>query len=346
MGKRLPPSRPDLRPPEAPRERTAAEIVTPELVRKVRIGLVAAGVTALLLMFALPRYEPPAAVLSDPNEAFVDKAAIVSPKFAREWAGALLNDDRVQIAIYTDRKLPEGDLSTWAIRTASEWKIGAAKDDTGVVLFVFTEPRLARIDVGYGLEDKLTDARVRQLLETHLAPAFAAGDFERGIDALIFAIRKEIGGYDADSIHARAAAARERNRVPWTTEVVVAISRIPRVTVAIGQRFLQEGPIERLVMMVFIGVGLVVLGIGLTMLASTLWTLARLPAALRAPRADGMTTAKFAGGVAFQVAMGLATAFFCLSLVTMVLLASESFFTRQGRFSGAGAVVVWPQAPR
>ena len=103
---------------------------------------------------------------------------------------------------------------TWAIQTATDWKIGTSKNDTGLVLFVFTEPRLARIDVGYGLEDRLTDARVRQLLEAHLAPAFARGQYERGFDALIIALRHELGGDDAESIHARAAEERKASDVP------------------------------------------------------------------------------------------------------------------------------------
>ena len=329
--------------PKAPekRERTAAEIVTPSFVRKVRIGLVAAAVIALLLMFAVPRVEPPPAALSDPNEAFVDKVGLVSPAFAREWAGALLNDDRAQIAIYVDRKPPEGELSAWAIQTASDWKIGAAKNDTGVVLFIFTEPRMARIDVGYGLEEKLTDARVRQLLETHLAPPFAAGEYEKGIDAIVFAIRKEIGGYDADSIHARAAEARARDKMSWTTEMVTAVTRIPRVTVAIGERFLEEGPFERLAMLVFIGVALTVLAVGLSAGFSTLWILVTLPATLRAPPPDTAPAPRLVA-IAFQVGSGFVIAFFCLSLVAMVLLVSESYFTRQGRFSGAGSMIVWP----
>lgn len=335
---------PAPKPPEQ-RERTAAEIVTPELVRKVRIGLAVFGAAVLLLMFAVPRVSPPPASLSDPNQAFVDKVGIVSPAFAREWAGALLNDDRAEIAIYVDRKPPEGELSAWAIQTASDWKIGAAKNDTGVVLFVFTEPRLARIDVGYGLESRLTDARVRQLLEAHLAPAFAAGEYERGIDAIVFAIRKEIGGDDADSIHARAAEARKRKDVPWSTEIVTAVSRVPRVTVAIGKRFLEEGPFERLVIIVFVSVGLVVLGFGVSAGVNTLWRLSTIPAALRARRSGEANGPKL-GAIAFETASGLFICFVCVSLVTMVLLVSESFFTRQGRFSGAGAVIVWPEASR
>jgi len=46
------------------------------------------------------------------------------------------------------------------------------------------EPRLARIDVGYGFEDRLADARTRQILETHRVHAFARSEYERGVGAL------------------------------------------------------------------------------------------------------------------------------------------------------------------
>jgi hypothetical protein len=91
------------------------------------------GIVILLLIFAVPRAQPPPATLANPNEAFVDRAGIVSPAFAREWAGALLNDDRAEIVIYVDRKPPEGDLASWAIQTATDWKVGASKNDTGLV---------------------------------------------------------------------------------------------------------------------------------------------------------------------------------------------------------------------
>ena len=130
------------------RDRTSAEMVTPQVVRNVRIGAIALVIVVLLLIFAITRAQPPPASLANPNEAFVDRAGIVSPAFARQWAGALLNDDRAEIVIYVDRKLPEGDLASWAIQTATEWKVGASKNDTGLVLFVFVDPRIARLDVG------------------------------------------------------------------------------------------------------------------------------------------------------------------------------------------------------
>jgi uncharacterized membrane protein YgcG len=314
--------------------------VSPRAVRNVRIGLAAFAIVALLLIFAVPRATPPPATLANPNEAFVDRVGIVSPKFAREWAGALLNDDRAEIVIYVDRKVPEGDLASWAIQTASDWQIGASKNDTGLVLFVFTEPRVARLDVGYGLEGVITDARARQLLEAHLAPAFAAGQYERGFDALIFAIRKEIGGDDADSIHARAAEARKRADVPWLVQLGTAIKRIPRVGIAIVRAFLEGHAAERFVIFVMASVGLAIAAVGVAMLGTALWQVVTIPAWIRAHPGDKVAIA----AVAFQIGMRVAVFFICLSLVALVMLAADSLFTRQGRFSGAGAAIVWPQA--
>jgi hypothetical protein len=50
--------------------------------------------------------------------------------------------------------------------------------------------------------------------------------------------------------------------------------------------------------------------------------------------------------VVTELAMGPALFFICLSMVAIVLLAAQSLFTREGRFSGAGSMIVWPQAAR
>jgi uncharacterized membrane protein YgcG len=321
-------------PPDAKAE------ISPRMVAIARGSLLALVVAVLLLVFAVPRWEPPPATLADPDEAFIDRAGLVSPDFARQWAGGLLNDDRAQIVIYVDRKPPEGELAEWAIRTATEWKIGAAREDTGLVLFVFTEPRLARIDVGYGLEARLTDARVRQLLETHLAPAFAQREYEKGFDALLFAIREEIGGNDAASIHARAAAARERDDVPWFAQAIPALQRTPRVVAAVFREYMESDASPRLAILVASGVVLAIVAFGVAVAGNTLWRLATLPAAIRVRKASGGPAA--IGVSVFEIVMGAGMFLVCLTLVMFVLLAADSLFTRKGTFSGAGAAIVWP----
>ena len=316
-------------------------IVSDRTVRIVRWSLFAFVVIVLALVFAVPRVPPPPPSLAQPEQAFVDRPGIVKPAFAREWAGALLNDDRAQIVVYVHRNLPEGNLAAWATQTATDWKIGTARNDTGVAIFVLTELRLARIEVGYGLEGVIPDARARQLLEAHVAPAFARGEYERGFDALIFAIRKEIGGDDADSIHRRAAEERKA-QVPWYKEIGTAFARSPRLVSATIQNFREGGAGSRFVILVFVGVGLTIVLVGLTAGANTLWTVATLPAKLRQTKAGGKTVSVPA--VLFQVGMGCFGFIICLVLTSLVLLAAEGMLTRKGSFSGAGAAIVWPVA--
>ena len=325
-----------------PATATSTATGSPRQARIIRWTLLAFGAAILLLVFAVPRTPPPPPSLASPDQAFVDRVGIVSPQFAREWAGGLLNDDRAQIVVYVDRKPPEGDLSAWAIQTASDWKVGAAKDDTGVVVFVFTEPRIARIDVGYGLEDRLTDARVRQLLETHLRPAFARGEYERGFDALIFAIRKELGGDDAESIHARAAAARKRDDIPWFSRTGTALARMPRVMRNTVDTFREEAAPTRIAIAVASSVFLAIFGLGVFVAANTVWRVFTLRSTIRGRQASGTGVAIAAS--LFEIVMGIVVFVICLTLVMLVMLAADSFFTRTGSFSGAGSAVIWPAA--
>jgi len=315
-------------------------------VRIVRWSLATFAAVILLLIFAVPRKPLPPPSLAQPTQAFVDRVGIVSPKFASEWAGALLNDERAEIVVYVDRKPPEGDLAAWASQAATDWKIGAGKNHTGLVVFVFTEPRIARIDVGYGLESVFTDARARQLLEWHLAPAFAQGQYESGFDALITALRKEMGNDDAEAIHARAAEGRRSQR-PWFSRIGEAFARTPRVVTVTTQSYLEGGAGTRFGILVFVCVGFVIAAAGIAFAVNTAWRVATIPAKLRASRGrEGSSMASlFENLKILEIVIGIPMFLVCLSLLMIVLLSAEGFLTRQGKFSGGGATIVWP-APR
>ncbi len=72
------------------------------------------------------------------------------------------------------------DLST---RLLEKWGLGRKDVNNGVLLLVAMADRRARIEVGYGLEDRLTDALSRRILEDELFPAFRSRDYAGGIQA-------------------------------------------------------------------------------------------------------------------------------------------------------------------
>jgi uncharacterized protein len=61
------------------------------------------------------------------------------------------------------------------------WGIGQRGKDNGVILLVAPSEKQVRIEVGYGLDAFLTDARAREIVDADLLPGFRDGDPERAI---------------------------------------------------------------------------------------------------------------------------------------------------------------------
>ncbi|HYR29385.1 MAG TPA: TPM domain-containing protein [Thermoanaerobaculia bacterium] len=82
-----------------------------------------------------------------------------------------------QILVYVGRRVPAGttleEMGPEAIRA---WGVGDKDNDNGAILFLFVDDRKSRIEVGYGLEGTLTDARSKQILVT-LRYSLQNGDF-------------------------------------------------------------------------------------------------------------------------------------------------------------------------
>lgn len=108
-------------------------------------------------------------------------------------------DTSNQILVWVDRRLPENFvLEDFTVRSFQKWKVGQADKDNGAVLFVFTDDRKVRIEVGYGLEGPLPDAIANRILDEEVLPRFRGGDYpagiEAGIDAMIAATKGEYKG--------------------------------------------------------------------------------------------------------------------------------------------------------
>ncbi|GAB6094546.1 hypothetical protein JCM14469_07980 [Desulfatiferula olefinivorans] len=108
---------------------------------------------------------------------------------------ALEQSDSTQIVVLTVDSLDGEPIETFAIRVAEAWKIGQADTDNGAMLIVSKSDRKLRIEVGYGLEGRLTDLVSGQIIRNIVVPSFKQGDFDRGISdgvsAMIAAVRGE-----------------------------------------------------------------------------------------------------------------------------------------------------------
>ena len=79
-------------------------------------------------------------------------------------------------------KTIDGDQSIEEFATALEdkWKVGAKGTDRGVLMLFVMTPRRGRIEVGYGLEGILNDAKVGDIGRS-MVPAATQGDYNTAI---------------------------------------------------------------------------------------------------------------------------------------------------------------------
>lgn len=63
----------------------------------------------------------------------------------------------------------------------NSWGIGKQGEDNGVLFLVSKGDRRTEIEVGYGLEGMLPDAKVGEILRSRVTPEFKQGNFDTGI---------------------------------------------------------------------------------------------------------------------------------------------------------------------
>ena len=102
--------------------------------------------------------------LSKPTGYVSDFAGVLSPAVQQQVESLCTAVDRqthAQIAVVTIKTL-DGDQSIeeFATQLEEKWGVGAKGTDRGVLMLLVMTPRRGRIEVGYGLEGILNDAKV------------------------------------------------------------------------------------------------------------------------------------------------------------------------------------------
>ncbi len=123
--------------------------------------------------------------LPPPPAAYVhDGAGLLSPQGSQRLSVLLSNLDRqagIQLVLATFPSLQGEVLEDVTMRLAEGWHVGRKQTDSGLLLAVFVQDKKMRIEVGYGLEDKVTDAKAQQVINQILAPAFKLGQYDEGL---------------------------------------------------------------------------------------------------------------------------------------------------------------------
>ena len=86
-----------------------------------------------------------------------------------------------EISVVTVSNLGGLSVEEFANRLFNRWGIGKTNRNNGVLLLAAIDDRKMRIEVGDGLEAKLSDARAGYIIRSVIAPRFKAGDYDGGV---------------------------------------------------------------------------------------------------------------------------------------------------------------------
>ena len=113
-----------------------------------------------------------------------DFAQVLSPQTIQSVDDLCLQIDRqahAQIAVVTIKTLDDDQsIDDFTNELQEKWKVGAKGTDRGVLIVIATQSHRDRIEVGYGLEGILNDAKVGDIRRS-MTPAAHVGDFNTAV---------------------------------------------------------------------------------------------------------------------------------------------------------------------
>jgi len=122
--------------------------------------------------------------LPKPTDYVSDFAHVLSPQSVEQLDSLCSQLDHskanAQFAIVTVKNLDGDDAADWANQLEDAWKIGPKGTDRGVLILLAVDDHKYRIDVGYGLEGILNDAKVGDI-GREMVPYLRAGDYSSAV---------------------------------------------------------------------------------------------------------------------------------------------------------------------
>lgn len=205
------------------------------------IAVVLAAAVTVTLLVAAPLGAstplPPRSAVSAPTVAqsrippapdrwLTDDAGFLSRPAAAALDARLEDFERRtghQVIVWIGRTIGEGaSLEDWAVRAFEAWKVGRRGLDDGLVLFILAEDRRVRIEVGYGLEDKVPDALAFRVIDEILAPGIRAGRPDEAVSAAVTALLGLISG-EAAPPEGEGRTARPRSSLASKVLTVIVV---------------------------------------------------------------------------------------------------------------------------
>ena len=113
-----------------------------------------------------------------------DYAGLISKEYRdkiNEYGKRLDEKTKAQIIVVTVDTLEGYPIEEFSLGILRSWGVGDKELNNGVLMLVSAKDRQSRIEVGYGLEGRITDAKAGNIQDDQMIPYFRKGDYEKGI---------------------------------------------------------------------------------------------------------------------------------------------------------------------
>ena len=152
---------------------------------------------ALLILLPATVWAQSAPEFPELTGRVVDQAEMLSPEVETRLTQMLQAHEQAsteQVVVVTLPDLQGYPIEDFGYQLGRHWGIGQQGEDNGALLIVAKAERKVRIEVGYGLEGRLTDAESSVIINRVITPAFRQGDMQAGIVNGAAAMIQVLGG--------------------------------------------------------------------------------------------------------------------------------------------------------
>ncbi|MFA4844815.1 MAG: TPM domain-containing protein [Candidatus Margulisiibacteriota bacterium] len=106
------------------------------------------------------------------------------------------------------------DSKEYAVKLFEKWGIGKKNKDNGLLVLFARDERRVEVEVGYGLEGIITDARAGRILDEYAIPYFKQGNYSAGLLNTVTALADRISGRASEEGEVLAGAGA--THLSWT----------------------------------------------------------------------------------------------------------------------------------
>ncbi len=186
-------------------------------------GMRAFGIVCLITVGIGVASAERVADLPKPTNYVNDFAGVLSPE-TQESLNALCSQvdhqAHAQIAVVTIKTLDGEPIDDYAVALEEKWKVGRKGTDRGLLFLFAIQDHKYRIEVGYGLEGILPDAKAGDIGRT-MIPALHEGDYDEAVTGGVQQVAQVIAADAGVTLHSVS-----RRGPPPQQQVSISIGKL------------------------------------------------------------------------------------------------------------------------